>query len=127
MIEFLSDLGRKMSDTGEFNFYGAYKIPPELIQSIAIYPDGRENNRIEISIQELITSLNQGSLELYKFAKDNVPTVFNSYSFVNFVMSQVADETIRQQLKENHLVTHCKLPLLHSYIKSIAERNQAAR
>ena len=51
-------------------------------------------------------------------------------SFVNFVISQVADETIRQQLKENHLDTHCKLPLLHSYIKSIksiAEQNQAAR
>lgn len=91
LIEFLTDLGKKMSCTSEFNFYGAYKIDLNAITSIALYKELTLEDDFSVSISKLEEELNKGSfdtlIKLIKFA----PELFKSTRFVDFIISKILD------------------------------------
>jgi|GEM_PF-1882783 len=94
LVEFLTQLHNKSTDTAEFNFYGAYKIDLELIQTIHYFPyAGRYPiNQTSVNLPELIDRLNEGDFTLYHELQQKMPFLFESSRFVNFLHSKIKNK-----------------------------------
>lgn len=94
LISFLTDLGRKMSCTSEFNFSGAYKIDLNSIKSITSYQGDKVVDKIEIT--DLVNQLNSGDFELFNRLRKNNPEIFKSKNFVEFLLSKIESQETKQ-------------------------------
>jgi hypothetical protein len=94
---FLSNLGKKMSCSSEFNTYAAYKIDLNALRSVAIY-EGK--SQIEsISISDLCDKLNQGNFESLNKLERLLPEIFRSARFMAFLHSNVKNTAALEKLE----------------------------
>lgn len=96
--EFLTNLGKKMSSTAEFNFTGAYQIDLNALKSITIY-DGRYVEE-KIETKDLFEQLNDGNFELLNKLKKGNPEILDSKKFVEYLLSKVDSPKIREEIIE---------------------------
>lgn len=90
LLDFLTKLHQASTDTAELNFYGAYRIAPDLIEKITYIRSGcSSNNTVTLNVAELIDSLNEGDLSLYRKAKEEIPMLFQSKRFMSFLISHL--------------------------------------
>ncbi len=98
LIKFLQELGKNISDTAEFNFYGGYRINFDYLKKIRFYTDGKL--RRAISPGKLITLLSPGNLELLEKVKLAHSGLFESYRFCDYLVSKIEHKKIREKLFE---------------------------
>ena len=100
--DFLVRLHKEVTDTAEFNFYGAYSIDPELIESIRYAPNGHSPlGSVLLRPSQLIDRLNEGDLTYYQEIKEKMPFLFESKRFLNFLMSKVNNPEVLKVLRED--------------------------
>ncbi len=98
LLIFLKNLGKQMSDTMEFNFYGAYQIELSAIQSISILNfSGTQDYTLNIA--ELIKELESGNTLILSEAKENVPQVFQSHRFMDYLLSEITHADSKKELE----------------------------
>jgi len=100
LVNFLAQLHIKMTDTAEFNFYGAYKIDLESIESIIYVPD-KYSEKVSLRLSELIDSLNVGDPTLYNEMREKMPFLFESKRFMNFLRSKIMDPDVLGEISES--------------------------
>lgn len=108
LSQFLIELGQNMSDTAEFNIYGAYKIDFAAIKSITI----RDKT---LDFVQFVTELQSGEIEKLNATIQDFPTLFKSYRLLNYLLSKVQEAgagntAIQEKLLE--LKQSCSVPLL---------------
>lgn len=103
LIETLQRIGKSMTDTMEFNLYGAYRIDFSALLAI-------KNNHLAytLDLPSFINELNVGNLGKLNEAKVKLPEIFNSYRFVDYLLSTTANEIVIAELKG--LRQKCTLP-----------------
>jgi hypothetical protein len=87
LLQFLINIGQQLSDTSEFNFYGSHRIDFSTLNVIKYY----ENQYVPpytLDLSELIQSLNQNDLSVLELAKAKIPNIFNSYRFLDYLLSR---------------------------------------
>lgn len=111
--EALTDLGKNASDTMEFNFYGHFLADPVLLKEIKFY---KESGKLEFSLKvsELIDSLKSGEREDFDLAKENIPQLFESYRFLEYLQSHNANEDLKGEIKS--LIQESKVPSWRSMV-----------
>jgi len=84
------NIAKNISDTMEFNFYGAFLINPQLIKEINIadHPDHSEES---LKMNDLIESLRCGNFAKLQEAKEMLPELFQSYRFIDFLLEKIQD------------------------------------
>lgn len=106
LVDFLEDMGKNLTDTAEFNFYGAHKIDFSSIKSFKF------NNYMfadyTLELPAFINELQAGNLTNLRTTKNTIPQIFESYRFIDFLTSQVADEAIKSELEMYR--KECSLP-----------------
>lgn len=99
LVSFLSRLHTEITDTAEFNFYGAYRIDLSLIDIVRYHPDDLPSEQsFEVRISEMIDLLNQGDATLYQKAKEKIPSLFKSKRFMQFLRSKVTNPAILEEV-----------------------------
>ena len=89
---FLKNLGRTMTATAEFNFYGAHQIDFASVVSIAT------NKGEGVKLQPFIDRLQAGDSGELEKAKDLIPELFESSRFLDYLLSKVSHATTRTAL-----------------------------
>lgn len=84
LIQFLTDLERNMTDTSEFNFYGAHKIDFSTVVSVS-----NRHSNYTLNLSTLIDELNQGNIDKLRQARLMLPEVFKSYRFLDYLLLKV--------------------------------------
>lgn len=101
LIAFLTELGKKMTATAEFNFYGAYQFDFNLVKTITDIKNFSDpQSMFTIDLPEFILALNQGDLEQLEQAIERLPEVFSSQRFVDYLQSKVTDQSVQDRLTE---------------------------
>lgn len=120
LMSFLEMIGRALSGSMEFNFFGAHKIDFNTFVSIktlrspSLEPD--ENgclrfisaDNFELKMSELLEQLTVGELEILNVAKKEFAGLFESYRFLDYLMSKTAHPIALDELAR--LYTICKTP-----------------
>lgn len=101
---FLTDLGKKISCSAEFNFFGAYKIDLNALISLSLY-QGKTLEKV-IKIADLCDQLNSGNFDHLNVLKKGNPEIFKSIEFVNFLTSKISNEAAKSMLKEIQTTTY---------------------
>ena len=91
LSRFLEELGKLMTDTAEFNFYGAHLIESSSIKSIKF-------NDYSLEINDFISALQAGDLNQLNQAKNNLPQLFKSYRFIDYLLSKITHQEITKDL-----------------------------
>lgn len=103
LVETLHDIGKKISDTMEFNFYGSYRIEFEALLSIT-----NQEWAYTLNMASFIKELKAGNLDMYYDASVHLPELFKSYRFIDFLLSTTSHETVVGVLQEQRIF--CALP-----------------
>lgn len=94
LIATLLQIGKNMTDTMEFNFYGAYKIDFSAILTIQ-----NDNPPYILDLPRFIDELKAGNIEMLNEAMVKLPTIFNSYRFIDHLLSNTNNETVIASLQ----------------------------
>lgn len=105
LLEFLTDLGQKMTDTAEFNFYGAYQIDFSALQTIY-----SKKSDYKLVLPEFIKELQSGNQKKLKEAVAEIPTIFKSHRFLDYLLSKVENDAVRKDLLELRRAAFAKAP-----------------
>ena len=89
----LKDIGTKMTDTMEFNFYGAHKINFDSLLKIS-----KTDGSFTLKLPEFITALQSGDMNQLNITKEYLPEILLSYRFLDYLLSKVTHEIIRTEL-----------------------------
>lgn len=87
LVSFLEDVGRKISQTGEFNFYGSYRIDFDTIVSL-----GSPRNQYRITMDKLLAVLNVNDREVISEAFCHLPKCFLNARFCKYLIEQVENK-----------------------------------
>ena len=109
LLKFLENIGRQLSDTSEFNFYGAHRIDFSTVIALSSYQDGR-NVSYTLNLNDLIASLEQNDINMLNEAKIHIPGAFNSYRFLDYLLSKTT--SIRGRYELQLLRSQCITPSL---------------
>lgn len=93
LVSFLTDLEKKMTDTAEFNFYGAHQIDFSTILKIT-----ERYKEYTLHMAEFIHELQQGHLDVLRQARINIPELFTSYRFIDYLLGKVQQLDVRYYL-----------------------------
>jgi hypothetical protein len=115
LLQFLENIGRQLSDTSEFNFYGAHRIDFSTVIALSSYQDGRKAS-YTLNLQDLIASLERNDIRILNEAKVHIPGAFNSYRFLDYLLSKTTSILGCYELQR--LRSKCITP---SWIQSIPE------
>lgn len=85
-MEFLQALGCTMSDTAEFNIYGAYKLDFTAIKSINIYKYKDSRITYTLELKQFVEQLQAGNIAALEKAIKNIPSLFTSYRFIDYLL-----------------------------------------
>jgi hypothetical protein len=102
--ETLQRIGQTITDTMEFNFYGAYQIDFNAL--LRIITDGPP--RYELDLLTFRKQLKSGDIEFLKEAMSRLPEIFKSYRFIDYLLSVTQCENITLELKAQRAT--CTLP-----------------
>ena len=103
LVETLLEIGRNMTDTMEFNFYGAYKIDFSALLTIK-----NDHPSYTLYLPSFIDELKAGNLETLNEAMVKLPEIFNSYRFIDHLLSNTDNEIVIASLQEQR--EKCTLP-----------------
>ncbi|MDR3476435.1 MAG: hypothetical protein P4M14_00205 [Gammaproteobacteria bacterium] len=92
--QFLYDIGRLMTETMEYNFYGAYKMDFESILTI-------KTDDYCLNLSDLIVGLNSGDFSGWEQLKVKLPELASSYCFIDYLSSKVLDDATKTKLKSH--------------------------
>lgn len=115
LLRFLEDIGRQLSDTSEFNFYGSHRIDFSTVIAMSFYSDG-DKVAYTVKLQELIDSLENNDLSMLNMAKSNIPGAFSSYRFLDYLLSKTTSMLGCYELQR--LRSQCITP---SWVEPMAE------
>lgn len=82
--ETLLQIGKQMTDTMEFNFYGAYRIDFSALLTIK-----KEEPSYSLDLREFVDALKIGNITKLHEAIEKIPEIFDSYRFVDYLLSTV--------------------------------------
>ena len=114
LYNFIQRVGTTLIKTAEFNIYGAYKIDNfSIIKSItsryALTMTPQEGMEpYTLNIQAFLLQLNKGDTAALDDAKRNLPELFQSYRFLDYLISNTTNENSQAAL--NILKEQCKTP-----------------
>ena len=100
----IENIAKALSDTSEFNFYGAHRIDFSTIIEISSYKNGKTKS-YTLKIQDLIDDLQNNQTSILQEAQAHFPSAFRSERFINYLLSKVDSEP--GQLLLNTLLTEC--------------------
>lgn len=106
----LTTIGQLMTDTMEFNFYGAHQIDFDTLLIIS-----SDSPPYQLVIKDFIRDLNHGNIDKLNEAIKNLPDAFSSYRFVNYLISKTTSEPMLTALKD-HKATHCAMTMLEKVL-----------
>ena len=88
LVQFLTDLEKNMTDTAEFNFYGAHQIDFSTILKISKRKESLFKMKIKytLDLPEFINSLQENNINALRDARKNLPELFKSYRFLDFLL-----------------------------------------
>lgn len=107
LLAFLENIGRQLSDTSEFNIYGAHQIDFSSVTAISSYPDGRTAS-YTLHLNDLLASLEQNETPMLHEAKAHLPGVMTSYRFLDYLLSKTTAVDSRLALEQ--LRSECTAP-----------------
>ena len=97
---FLQNIFDTLTVSAEFNIVGAYKIDFSALKSITARYDLPINERYSLHLDTLISALEEGNIDFLKEAQNNIPNMFDSYRFVDYLLSKTTQIDSQQALKE---------------------------
>ena len=103
LFVFLTDLEKNMTDTAEFNFYGAHQIDFSTIINITAKYKG-----YTLNLPKFINHLKHDNIDELRQARIKIPELFQSYRFLDYLLLQIKDSEARYYLDE--LRKQCKTP-----------------
>ena len=103
LIQFLADLAKNMTDTAEFNFYGAHQIDFSTILNIS-----SKAIEFNLNLPQFISDLQEGNVDELRQARAMIPEIFQSYRFVDFLLEKVPNTDARYYLDD--LRKQCTTP-----------------
>jgi hypothetical protein len=86
LIVFLTDVGKKMSCSSEFNFSGAYKIDLNALKSISLYNE--QNMKYTVEMDPLYKELSQNKVLILKQLNRQIPELLKSVRFKDHLLSK---------------------------------------
>jgi len=101
--QFLADIEKNMTDTAEFNFYGAHQINFSTITKITDREKG-----FTLNLPVFLNALNSGDLNRLRDARESLPSVFQSYRFLDYLLTHTQHAEARYYLDD--LRKQCKTP-----------------
>lgn len=119
LVDFLTEIEKGMTDTAEFNFYGAHQIDFSTVIEIS------KNCYISLNLTKFINALRQGDIDELQYAQKRFPTLFQSYRFLDYLLSQVQNSKVRCYLDD--LRKQCSTPTWVKYTPlSVTSANAAS-
>lgn len=126
LVSFLEDVGRQLTDTMEFNFYGAYRIDFDSILNINIikseYSQSSRRHLTErpfsLNLPQFIEALQKGNLEVLQEARTKLPNLFKSYRFVNYLISKKPASSVLHELRDQNQF------ILPFYMQKLPEKDK---
>ncbi|MFI4919439.1 MAG: hypothetical protein ACHP65_07775 [Legionellales bacterium] len=115
LLQCLEKIGQQLSDTSEFNFYGAHRIDFSTVIALSSYQDECKAS-YTLNLQDLIASLERNDISILNEAKVHIPGAFNSYRFLDYLLSKTTSILGRDELQR--LRSKCITP---SWFQSIPE------
>lgn len=103
LLAFLTELEKNMTDTAEFNFYGAHQIDFSTIINITA-----RYKEYTLNLPKFINDLNHSNIDELRRARISIPQLFESYRFLNYLLLQIQDSEARYYL--NDVRKQCKAP-----------------
>lgn len=121
LVDFLFNLGKCMIKSAEFNFYGAYKIDFAALTKIT-----SSSSRFAIRLEPFIKDLQNGNQAKLQEVKQNLPAIFKSYRFIDYLLEKIDNNEIRKELIElrESAFNHKVRPLLIKQIHAIQKKQQ---
>jgi len=115
LIKVLTNIGIAMSQGAEFNFYHAYTIPIESIDSIQIgaheaslpkyYYAFNQFTPVDVfAVDQLIKQIANGNDELLLKLHNTIPNLFDSYRFVDFLLKHAKPSSVVNTFLEQRLI-----------------------
>ncbi len=100
LVGFLTEAGKKISDTMEFNFYGAYQIDLEALTNVTlINPTGYDSRPLRLCIEDLIACIEEDEVDNLEMCMEAIPNLFGSQRFREFLLRQLGDYKTAQAYK----------------------------
>ena len=109
LVRFLTDIEKNLTDTAEFNFYGAHQINFSTVTSLSDRHKG-----YTLQLPEFLHALNSGELDILRQARQSLPEVFQSYRFLDYLLTHVKHPEARYY--SDDLRKQCKTPNWIQYI-----------
>ncbi|AUH72562.1 hypothetical protein [Legionella sainthelensi] len=103
LVKTLLQIGKNMTDTMEFNFYGAYAI-----DFFALLTIKKEQPFYALSLPAFAYELKAGNLEKLTEVMAELPEIFNSYRFIDFLLSITNDKSVVAELMQQR--SKCRQP-----------------
>jgi hypothetical protein len=94
LIAFLTEIGRKISCSAEFNFTGAYKIDLDALKSVSYYSEREKKYSVEMD--SLYSELSEKKTRILKEFMKNIPGIFKSERFRNHLLSKTPESGITE-------------------------------
>lgn len=108
LVCFLYEVGSQMSDTMEYNFYGAHKIDFSSIVRISTY-NATTIPLFTLHLDTFFVSLQSGNMQTLDDAKKHLPGLFKSYRFIDYLLTKTSHEAMIFELCK--IREQCKTPL----------------
>ena len=103
LSQLLKEIGENISLTMEFNFYGSHQIDFDSLESVV---DKKRN--FSLHVPSLVQELQSGKLGLYQKASSVFPTLFQSYRFLDYLISKEYIPGFLEELSRQKAL--CKAP-----------------
>lgn len=116
LLTTLKEIGEHLTDSMEFNIYGAYKIDFSALKTIKIdqqldeldEEENKESRYYVLDLPSLISELTIGKLNLLNEAIEKIPEIFTSYRFIDYLISSTQNEIAIDALQKQR--SECSLP-----------------
>lgn len=118
LLSFLKELGTQMSDTAEFNFFGAHKIDLDTIANIKNFA-----TNFTLDMPLFIKKLQNNDISALNEVKKHLPQLLESYRFLDYLLSKNPHQNIKLELTMQR--KNCILPFwLEAHEKKCTEESQ---
>lgn len=108
LVCFLQEVGAQMTDTMEYNFYGAHKIDFSSLVRLSTC-NATPQPIFTLHLDTFFESLQSGNMQAVDDAKTHLPGLFKSYRFLDYLLTKTSHEPMIIELRK--MRAQCKAPL----------------
>lgn len=119
LMAFLIETGSAISDTMEFNFYGAHLIDFDSLQRVQLFFEDDDKPSYTMHLSAFITQLQSGDMAKLDEARMHLPDFFKSHRFLDYLLKKVNEPAIVNALKACQQV--CQSPAWFGMFKQQAD------